>query len=253
MSVDVRHTVHELFAAARSVEPYPVGVIGVPDQIQGTSFFPGGTGLWVPESRKLPPVPVGGVMVLGHDFHNEAGYKWSRDNEQENLLSPTWRHLLDFLKQVPIPLEQRFFTNVYMGLRTGKETTGTFAGSKSPEFVERCRKFFVHQVSVQRPSLVLPLGGHVPRFLAPLAPQLSGWKELDSFPARDAAGFSLLADVQFETPDRRRSVVASLVHPSFRPRNVGSRRWKGLVGKEAELEMVRHALMLASRVQERGT
>lgn len=185
-------------------------------------------------------------MVLGHDFHNEAGYKWSRDNEQENLRSPTWRHLLDFLKQVPIPLEKCFFTNVYMGLRTGKETTGTFAGSKSVEFVERCRQFFLHQVSVQRPSLVLALGGHVPRFLAPVAPELSAWNELDSFPARDAAERSLIAGARFIASDQHSCVVASLVHPSFRPRNVGPRRWKGFAGDEAEVEMVRAALRLAA-------
>ncbi|MEO5798536.1 MAG: hypothetical protein ABIS00_03745 [Gemmatimonadales bacterium] len=133
-----------------------------------------------------------------------------------------------------------------MGLRSGKETTGTFAGSKSPEFVERCRRFFLHQLEVQRPSLVLALGGHVPLFLAPLSAQLSEWAELDNFAARDKADISLMADVQFGASDRHRCVVASLIHPSFRPRNVGARRWKQYTGAEAELEMVRHAMILAA-------
>lgn len=247
MSADVRHTVHELFAAARSVEPYPVGVVGVPEQIHGTSFFPGGTGLWVPATRELPAFPFGRVMVLGHDFHNVAGYEWSRKNELENLRSPTWRHLLDVLKQVRIAPENCFFTNVYMGLRAGKKTTGTFAGSKSPDFVERCRRFFVHQVEVQRPSLLLALGAHVPRFLAPLASQLSGWQELDGFPARDAADLSLIDGVRFGSPEAEPCVVVSLVHPSFRPRNVGMRRWKDLLGEDAEVGMAQHALALSER------
>ena len=247
MSVGIQHTVHQLFEELSAVAPYPPGVVAVPDQIQGTSFFPGGTGLWVPEPRILPPMPVGGVMILGHDFHNEAGYKWSRENEQENLRSPTWLNLLRFLEKVPIAPGRCFFTNVYMGLRCGNETTGTFAGSKSLEFVARCRRFFLHQLEVQRPVLVLTLGGHVPRFLAPLAPELARWNELAGFPARDAANLSLIADVRFETVERHRCVVASLIHPSFRPRNVGARRWNGFAGSEAEVEMVRTALALANR------
>ncbi len=246
------HPVVALWEAHHQVAPYPKGVVEVPQQIQGTSFFPGGIGLWVPESRVFPLLPVGGVMVLGHDFHNVAGYEWSKKNEQENLRSPTWRHLLDFLNAAGIPLETCFFTNVYMGLRSGKKTTGTFAGSRSPHFVERCRTFFLHQVEVQQPSLILALGAHVPRFLAPLAQLLSGWNGLDGFSARDAAGLSLINGVRFGSAAGKPCVVASLVHPSFRPRNIGLRRWKHYVGEEAELAMVRHALVLAAQNQTGG-
>ncbi len=39
-------------------------------------------------------------------------------------------------------------------------------------FVERCRKFFVNQVKVQRPRLVLVLGKETPRYLAKTADAL---------------------------------------------------------------------------------
>jgi uracil-DNA glycosylase len=69
----------------------------------------------VRERAVVPPMPVGGVMLLGHDFHSVAGYEWSRKNITENLESPTWRNLLAMLRAVPVALESCFFTNAYMG------------------------------------------------------------------------------------------------------------------------------------------
>ena len=58
------------------VEPYPKGVVPVPERLPGTAFFPGAAGLWAFDpDAPLPPMPVGGVMVLGHDFYSEAGYR----------------------------------------------------------------------------------------------------------------------------------------------------------------------------------
>ena len=69
------HPVDELFTAMRMVKPYPHGVIAAPDRIPGVAFFPGGAGLWgAAADAPLPPMPTGGVMVLGHDFHTKAGF-----------------------------------------------------------------------------------------------------------------------------------------------------------------------------------
>jgi hypothetical protein len=87
------HPVRRLFAEHKVVEPYPADVIAVPEQILGTSFFPGGSGVWCEDIDGAPEFPVGGVMVLGHDYHNVAGYEWSRRNVAENLRSPTWRQV----------------------------------------------------------------------------------------------------------------------------------------------------------------
>ena len=116
-----QHPAHALFAGLDSVIPYPPGVMPVPEQIQGTSFFPGGTGLWHGQTAELPAFPTGGVMVLGHDFHSVQGYEWSRVNQAENLRAPTWRNLRHLLSRVPVQLEQCFFTNIYMGLREGQQ------------------------------------------------------------------------------------------------------------------------------------
>ena len=68
------HPVRVLFEGLRIVEPYPTGVVAVPRQIPGSNFFPGGVGIWCGDATIVPPLPVGGVMVLGQDFHTLAGY-----------------------------------------------------------------------------------------------------------------------------------------------------------------------------------
>ena len=240
-----QHPTHKLFTELRRVAPYPLGVTAVPEQIQGTSFFPGGTGLWCGEAGKLPAFPNGGVMVLGHDFHSVAGYERSRENEAENLRTPTWRHLLPLLSRASIPLERCFFTNVYMGLREGQATTGPFPGSASPEFVERCQKFFLLQLAAQRPALILALGTHVPPFLAPLSLKLSRWASSKTFRERDSENGSVVDGVTFRVKAAHTCVVASLVHPSFRPSNVRHRRWRALTGDAAELALVLEAVKRA--------
>jgi hypothetical protein len=58
-------------------------------------------------------------MILGHDFHSEAGYEASFKNGAEPVTQPTWRKLLEALKEADVPLEECFFINFYMGLRKG--------------------------------------------------------------------------------------------------------------------------------------
>lgn len=238
------NVVHRLFnELARAIPlPYPEGVVPVPEQIQGTAFFPGGTGLWVDAAPELPPMPVGGVMVLGHDFHSVAGYQKSLAAGAESLKSPTWSRLLELLDRIPIQRSACFFTNIYMGLREDEKSTGPFPGAKSPEFVTRCRDFLLLQIAMQRPSVMLSLGAHVPQFLAPLSPQLTGWAAPSGFKQWDEAGTAIVSDVSFGVPRHQPCTVVALVHPSSRPLHVGRRRWGTLTGDEAEVALVREAL-----------
>ncbi len=238
----IQHPSCYLFEELSRVCPYPSGVTAVPRQILGTSFFPGGTGLWHDGSLDIPSFPIGGVMVLGHDFHSVAGYKQSLLRGAENMKSSTWRHLLPFLSQVPIPLRHCFFTNAYMGLREGTATTGVFPGANSPDFVKRCQEFLLLQIATQQPSLILALGKYVPIFLAPLSLRLAPWARAASFSERDSLGLALVDDVLFEVPKAHPCVVASIVHPSFRPSNVRHRRWANFTGDLAELALVQEAV-----------
>lgn len=237
----------------REVEPYPPGVVKVPARLPGTGFFPGGCGLWI-EARdeKLPPMPVGGIMVLGHDFHSEEAFAMSLAHGGEVSTSPgdpnyrrvpTWVALLDLLSEVGIPPRECFFTNAYMGLREEAGTTGRFPGSRDLAFVKRCQDFLIKQIAVQRPRVILPLGAWVPRFIAPLSPQLTPWHDAANLGRIDAVG-PVQQSAQF--PGKIVCPVVALTHPSLRGPNVIRRRYAGLKGHGAELLMIRDALGFAN-------
>jgi len=220
---------------------YPDGVIAVPTAIPGTSFFPGGYGLWESEAgRGLPEFPVRGVMVLGHDFHSEEGYKASLQRGRERVTQPTWRNLIDVFTRAAIPLDQCFFTNYYMGLRAGAETTGRFPGADDESFVHHCQAFLIDQLRTQRPRLLITLGVHVPLGISFLSPGLSDWgagngiRHLDTVgPVRSGIRFTGIKD--FVT------TVVALIHPSQRHASLHLREYAGAVGDEAELAMLRNA------------
>lgn len=235
-----------LFEQAKFVRPYPSDVLEVPIQISGTSFFPGGHGIWNPDSDH-PAFPIGGVMILGHDFHNAIGYTRAYSHWQENLRSPTWRNLLSVLEHAGIEESECFFTNFYMGLRQGKQVTGKFPGSKDAGFVSRCRLFLLHQIALQKPRLVLVLGNEVPKLISPLADKLRSWKKYDGFTKRDHENVSVIQDVQFHTLEPFHCNTVSLVHPCFQHATVASRHWtdsdgKSFTGKTAEIAMIRFAM-----------
>jgi len=184
-------------------------------------------------------------MILGHDFHSVAGYEEARRNVSENLKSPTWLHLLRLLEEVPVPLRDCFFTNAYMGLRTGPLTTGRFPGSRDSAFVDRCRAFFILQLKLQRPRVVVALGAYVPAFLAPLSLELAAWKAGHSFGELDKQDLALVRTATFQGAEHTCSVVA-LPPPSLRRANVGRRRWGAAAGHQAELLLIRAALQITS-------
>ena len=129
-------------------------VIRVPERISGTAFFPGGYGLWRGEGPG-GPFPRGGVMVLGQDFHSECDYRKSFSAGHE-LDTPTWKHLQPLLTRASIGVEECFFTNAYMGLRTDCRSTGPSPGAKNTRFRQQCESFFLEeQIPTQQPGLIL--------------------------------------------------------------------------------------------------
>jgi len=170
------HTSEKLWHEHAPASGYPPGVVPIPTPIAGTSFFPGGYGLWNPTNcTHIPPFPAGEIMVLGHDFHSEAGYHASLRRGYESPQQPTWRNLVALLTQAGIPLKTCFFTNVYMGLRAGTQTIGPFPGARNAAFVLHCRRFLLRQLEVQRPRLILTLGIVAPYVLASLSEGLKDW------------------------------------------------------------------------------
>ena len=251
MSTHQKHPIEDLFNAIKTVEPYPTGVVPVPKMLSGTAFFPGGSGLWLGDSGSWytpsdrPDMPTGKVMILGHNFDSEAGY---RETEavagQHELESATWWNLHPLLQSVDIQLEDCFFTNAFMGLKEGEDNTGEFPGVNDSGFVRRCQSFLDKQIEVQKPRLILALGSWVPWFIEPLSSRLKAWQGYETFKDLDASG-PLISDVRFKGTAEQPVTVVALLHPSMRNSNIRHRRYCGLKGNDAELAMLQEALKLS--------
>jgi hypothetical protein len=245
--------VDHLYKHLNIVEPYPSGILRIPDAgagrpfLPGIAFFPGGTGLWMKDLVSQPSVfPVGGVMIIGQDFDSETAYHNTRNLMQQGPCDPrkrnpaTWGRLITFLEEIGITPEACFFTNFFMGLRGGNKATGPFPGARDERFLKHCQEFMRIQLKTQEPRLVLTLGTKVPSRLAVLSSQLSHWIKAKTLSDLDRVG-PVVHNALFPGIHAICSVVA-LTHPSFRPSNVGRRRYQTFQGEKAELVMIREAM-----------
>lgn len=231
--------IDSLFEKLQSIDHYPEGVIRARARISGTAFFPGGNGLWDAEQD----LPIAKVMVLGHNFDSEKGFEKSLAQGQENTKGATWRNLLDLLGAVNISPLDCFFTNAYMGIKQGDEATGKFPGAKNPQFVDACQKFLLEQIKAQQPKLIITLGNHVPAFIAPLSRELTSWCDCESVTTLDAMNRQLISPVHFSEIAEYATTIAALTHPSFRRLNVKYRKYNGLTGNDAELSLLKDAVL----------
>lgn len=253
------HPVESLFHELEHIGPYPEGVVPAFGRVPGTTFFPGGPGLWGTRSGSpLPAMPVGGVMIVGQDYASAAefGRSLRRGSEVSAVTTGTGSHLrastltfrglLALLPSVPVPWERCFFTNAYMGLRKSGSSTGPSPASRDPDFADRCRDFFCVQLAVQRPVIVLALGRWVPAFIAECSDQLKDWRGRESFAQLDSVG-PIVHNVKFAFASACAPPcsVVSLMHPSYRHLNVDGRTFKGSQGDDAERAMIREALRVS--------
>lgn len=126
--------------------------------ISGTSFFPGGAGLWRGETPKGPLpeyFPDRPIMLIAHNFDSQRSYEKSLRRGAESLRYGFWKHLRAYLFRAKIPLEQCFFTNALMGLQP-LSATGPMKASDL--FREQCRVFLRRQVEIVRPTCIAVLG-----------------------------------------------------------------------------------------------
>ena len=236
-----------LRARLRSVAPYPNGIVPVPEVIPGTSFFPGGRGLWYEESvDEDPRFPVGGIMVLAQDFYCEAGYRKILERGKAGNAHPsdanTWKGLRPFLDAVPVDPRDCFFTNFFMGLRRDDGKEGLFPGAGNRPFVRRCQAFLRFQLATQNPRIVLVLGRHILPFIAELSRKLAFWGKAKTYKELDASQLPLVHDVSVANCDCPPFSAVALVHPSRRFGTVRGRLFGGASGDAAELGMVRAAI-----------
>jgi len=221
-------------------ETYPEGVVPLFDRIEGTSFFPGGDGLWKYEND-ITDIRIGGIMVIGHNFDNVSGFKKSLALGSESLACPTWKNLRILFQEANIDLTSCYFTNAYMGLMNSQSNIGVFPGSKSSSFRKQCLDFLEYQISIQQPQTIITLGRFVPPLLAQLSIDLDQWKKVKSFNDLDQAEIQIIKHAHF-CENQVISNIVTLTHPANRHLNIQKRKYKNLNGNDAELAMLREIL-----------
>src|SRR5215211_9108962 len=98
-----RHPVEALFARLATLDDYPAGVVPMSSRLPGTHFFPGGAGLVnVLPDGAMPPMPVGGVMIVGHNFYHRRGFALLAEQGRSEPVSVTWKHLIVLLAKADI-------------------------------------------------------------------------------------------------------------------------------------------------------
>lgn len=236
-----QHPVDYLFSRLKDLD-YPDGLVAVSEVMRGTAFFPGGYGLWRRVGGHLPRMPLGEVMVLGQDFGKTKDYQEALRIGHELDISTTWRHLCPLLRDARISPECCFFTNAYMGLRTGRSSTGPSPGTKHQGFRKWCRSFLREQLSAQKPRLLLVLGLEAAGLIASVSPDLHAWSKRGHLAWRDLYDAGVLKrGVDFGYGAT--VTVVALLHPSGYGlgNNLGRRRYGKSTGRNAELALLREA------------
>ena len=130
-------------------------------------FFPIGSGILSEENDKNliqnAEIMEGGIMILGNDFGIYTYWQNDCKNKREDN-SPTIRNLqkrLGFKEKQ----ERTFYTNFYLGLRDNikypKTTMTKRCVSIKREYQLLCYNFFLKQLDLIKPRLVICLGHQV--------------------------------------------------------------------------------------------
>jgi len=208
------------------------------------AFFPGGNGLYLgKEAREFPRTRT---LILGSDF---ACLTRHVDDKNQLLIiscdergGPTWKPMLDALRQTPILPEESFFTNAWPVMHLALD--GERGSNDNPpidfwrcndSFMQRCIDYFRISLQVVKPKLIVALGKGPAVFLGEVWPvELKHWK----FPSEYR-----LAEINWRLLDRkwiaetesegRRIHCVAVNHPSKGRLNAKHRAspYKGLEGE----------------------
>ncbi len=198
-----------------SGQEYDAAGLEQPPPLVGKGFFPACNGTWdSPKNEAHQP-----LLFLGHDF----GVGLGPTEKRETNAVPTWRHLESLMSDAGIDARSCFFTNAVMGVRPEKQNSvGRSPAFDHPVFVGKCAAFILSQLSVVKPAGVVVLGLPALEVL-----RMAGWgnlPEASSFEVWDQGKEPKLFDAQLA---EWKGPLALIVHPSFRPLNVGLRSKSG--------------------------
>jgi uracil-DNA glycosylase family 4 len=131
-------------------------------------FFPLGLGILTDNNKTNRAVPTteiqeGGVMVLGNDFGTVSYVNTYVENPVKKIGETDSKTIRNLLKEkVGINKNNTFFTNFYLGVRTNAKATMTKRVEELTEdYKEICYNFFVAQLNLLNPSIIICLGRDV--------------------------------------------------------------------------------------------
>ena len=240
-----QHPVEYLFSKLKDLK-YPDGLVAVPERIRRDGFLP----------RRLRPVAEDARRTLAAHAVREGdgageqlrfGVRVRKISacRDMNCIHPHGGSCYGCCRVRALTSDRRTASSPTLTwdcLPAAPTNTGESPGAKDPEFKRRCRLLLAEQIAVQRPRLILALGRFVPKFLASLSPDLAEWRKWPGFQALDASG--PLKRVRFDDTGEQATTVVVLLHPSAWNRKC--RRYRGQVGHDAELTMLREAMGEAS-------
>ena len=210
------------------------------EEMRGPGFFPGCTGTI--DSRQ--DITGLRVMVLGQDFDTEANHKRIDKSKGEIENNTTFRNLRKLLTELDIDVKDCFFTNAYMGLRPENNTegktinTGTSPAAKkgAEDFAKDCQEFFMKQLEVVQPEVVLVLGKETAKFVSKVFPEeCSKWADIRTLKSFYEIEDNICNNIEFEG---RAIKFLFVIHPSLNNTN-RSITWGKEEGKTKEQEMLR--------------
>ncbi|MEA2785890.1 MAG: uracil-DNA glycosylase [Candidatus Eremiobacteraeota bacterium] len=157
--VVLQQLLDEMRETVRDYHP-AVGRTGatVDELIQGTAFFPGGSGLWRgnalggPLPDHFPDAPV---MFVAHNYDSINAHARAKARRGE-VDSPFWRdRLIPYISMAGIDPADVFFTNVLMGCKPGSAIGDM---PVVPGYEEQCVAFLRRQIEIVKPRVVIAFG-----------------------------------------------------------------------------------------------
>jgi len=162
----IQQLLDEMDSIVRDYHP-SVGRTGktVGDLIQGTSAFPGGSGLWrgTEPFGALPEFfPEDSIMFVAHNFDSKRAHDESKATGGRGS-SLYWKILSGYVEDPT----QCFFTNALMGLQP-ESAVGKMP--RVPGYEDQCRAFLAKQIEIVAPRLVVALGKDAQKRLSKVIP-----------------------------------------------------------------------------------
>ena len=210
MQIRIAEELEQLQALSRNIPYADTRMLCGTSSIPGAGFFPCAWGSMDP---MIPPSQRP-IMVLGQDQDRVGGLALSMKKGNERY-SPTWKNMEALFKQASLPLDACFYTNFIMGARQeSSRNTGPSPALAHPAFMRGCAAFFLEQLKVQKPQVIITLGMIPFQLLSLVSTDLRlravGITEFKDIGARDML---INADVVFDDDQGTTAAVVPICHP----------------------------------------